>query len=67
MYGSGNSGPRTEVWVVGDRVRHFAEYTAIGTVVSPPRDPDASETQCVYVCWDDGQSGYCDPNSLTVI
>ena len=66
MYGRGNSGPATEVWAIGDRV--FASPCRVrGTVAAPRREPNASETHCVWVDWDDGERGYIDPNCLDIV
>lgn len=67
-YGKGNSGPARPTWTVGTRVS-FAikgrDYRRLGRVGRPSRDPTGSETALhVWVDWDDGMSGYIDPNSL---
>lgn len=63
MYGSGNSGPRREVWRVGDRVR-LVRTAHTGTAAHP--EQTRPTTMFVWVRWDDGVDSWVDPNSLDV-
>ena len=66
-HGKSNSGPAREVWNLGDRVIwgvRGRDYGLLGTVEVPPRDPNASETNSVWVQWDDEPGQFCDPNCL---
>lgn len=65
MYGKHNTGPRCEVWAIGDRVKHINTHHR-GRVAAPRRDPGASEVGCVWAEWDDGEAGYDNPNMLNV-
>jgi hypothetical protein len=64
MYGTGNSGPAKEVWNEGDRICWHHDKAVRGIVAKPPRDPNAAETNMIFVRWDDGQSSFQEPNTL---
>ncbi len=68
MYGSGNSGPRREVWRPGDRVKLVGMRETVTGKVAHPRGQEmmAHQTGFVWVSWDDGFESWCDPNHLDV-
>lgn len=68
-YGQGNSGPKRQVWSLGDRVAWTVQgydFGRRGRITTPARDPNAGQTTYVWVRWDDGESGWTDPNGLDV-
>jgi len=65
MYGKGNSGPATEVWRIGDRVR-TPSGRSTGVVASPRRERTANQTNHMWVEWDDGIATFEDPNALDI-
>lgn len=71
MDGKGNTGAAREVWAIGDRVRYVVRVVGggwvEGRVATPRREPNAAETEYVWVDWDDGESSFCDPNALDAI
>ncbi len=66
MHGSGNSGPRREVWRLGDRVKLVGLVPYRGTVSTPDRERSAFQTNWVWVRWDDGEACWAEPGSLDV-